>query len=150
MCSELMWVDPEAGALVGYDEGYVGSTIRTYKTGYYHCGIYLGNGLVAHYSKKKRRKPCIVVEPVMQFSKGDAVDYVALPPNKRFDDQTIVARAMSQVGSRAYSLAFNNCEHFTNWATMGSAFSRQIDVGSFFACALVVLITSAILLPILV
>lgn len=44
------------------------------------------------------------------------------------DAETIVQRALSQVGRRGYHLLFDNCEHFAAWCVVGRDESRQVDV----------------------
>jgi hypothetical protein len=37
----------------------------------------------------------------------------------------IIKRALSQVGTKDYHLAFNNCEHFVRWCRYGGIMSQQ-------------------------
>lgn len=41
---------------------------------------------------------------------------------------SIVTRALSEVGRGCYSVAFRNCEHFATWASTGTWQSNQVDV----------------------
>jgi hypothetical protein len=42
------------------------------------------------------------------------------------DPTATVERARSQIGVGGYDLAFNNCEHFANWAATGKRSSPQV------------------------
>ena len=46
----------------------------------------------------------------------------------RLSPETVVERALSQVGRRGYHLIFDNCEHFACWCVADREESRQVGV----------------------
>jgi hypothetical protein len=43
-----------------------------------------------------------------------------------FDRKSVVRKALSRLGEKAYSFVFNNCEHFKNWVLYGEPKSHQV------------------------
>ncbi|WNJ99924.1 lecithin retinol acyltransferase family protein [Thalassospiraceae bacterium LMO-JJ14] len=93
-----------------------------------HHGRYLGNGMVAHNSKKNR---CVSIEPLDAFSDGRKVYHS--PPSTPIDVANMWAFAESLVG-KPYSLTGFNCEHFANYLVDGVAKSKQAKYGATGAC----------------
>lgn len=97
---------------------------------YSHHGIYVGGQQVIHYagyangfSSSDQQKRVSLVS-LRQFSDGQPVQIRQHP--QRFSRQAVVQRARSRLGEDAYSLLFNNCEHFANWCWTGEERSEQV------------------------
>ena len=43
-----------------------------------------------------------------------------------YPDHVVLARAISRLGERGYSVYANNCEHFANWCKIGADQSSQV------------------------
>ncbi len=88
---------------------------------FYHHGIDLGDGSVAHYLEGRE----ILRSPVIDFCKGQDIEVInhAIASSK----STTLRRAMSRIGEKNYNLLFNNCEHFANWCKTGLHHSQQMD-----------------------
>ncbi|CAG7644914.1 hypothetical protein PAESOLCIP111_04844 [Paenibacillus solanacearum] len=80
--------------------------------GYMHHGLYIGNGLVIHYTKSNG-KGRIQVDSLETFKNGKAIEqrHSSL---KRSRDEAI-NKAYGRLGESQYNLIFNNCEHFVTW-----------------------------------
>lgn len=87
---------------------------------YRHHGIELPGGRIAENSP-----PGIRIVGYDDFARGRPVRIVSrdLTPAER--DQA-VARALSRIGERRYSLGGWNCEHFASWCATGVAVSQQV------------------------
>lgn len=77
--------------------------------GYLHHGIYIGNGLVIHYTKTNG---CGIVslDTIETFKKGKAIEKRF--SNLRCSREEVVKRAYKRLGESNYNLIYNNCEHF--------------------------------------
>jgi cell wall-associated NlpC family hydrolase len=102
--------------------------IITPRVGYRHHGIYVGDGKVVHYRGLYRGWRAGPVEEVSleEFAHGRTV-CIRAHADRRFDQQTVVARARSRLGEDAYRLLTNNCEHFSEWCVDGTHRSPQIE-----------------------
>jgi hypothetical protein len=103
--------------------------------GFWHHGIFLGEGLVAHWHDGRRGKALDADLPerlrAARIRITDLEIFAAGRPVERMEEPTdlpsaeIVARARSREGEAGYHLADNNCEHFARWCRQGAAHSRQ-------------------------
>ena len=99
------------------------------RVGYAHHGIYIGNGVVVHYSGLSRGWSAGPVQEVSlaKFSQGRPVR-VRPHETPRFDAQQVIRRARSRLGERCYQLMSNNCEHFCEWCVQGESRSHQVEL----------------------
>jgi len=94
--------------------------------GYSHHGLYLGDNQVIHYGGWLNGENAGVhVTHVGAFTGGQPVTAVYYP-SARFTPEQAVSRARSRLGEDAYSVVFNNCEHFVHWCLQGEARSEQV------------------------
>lgn len=98
----------------------VGARIVVPLSLYKHHGIYLGNGQVAHNSKKHKR---VCIETLEKFSDGRKIH--VSPPSAPVDSSKLTMEVRKLVG-KSYSLLSFNCEHFLNQAMTGKPSSRQV------------------------
>lgn len=94
---------------------------------YTHHGIYVGEGMVVHYTGEPGQKENAAVKKtsLAEFAAGDEIrikSHIFCS-----DADTVVARALGRLGERDYNLVFNNCEHFAHWCKTGSAESEQVQ-----------------------
>ena len=111
-----------------------GDHVYVYRFLYSHHGIDCGDGTVIHFSgepglrfKKSKAEAAITRSSMDEFLKGGKLrirDY-----GFRDDAETTVARAESELGSKAYDLGKNNCEHFAAWCCTGKRASEQVRGG---------------------
>lgn len=89
--------------------------------GFYHHGIYDGNGMVYEYNGRYPSQDLYIIEKVSleSFARGKRVE---LDNRERalYTPDEIVRRAESRLGERAYNLFTNNCETFATWCRCGS------------------------------
>ena len=88
---------------------------------FYHHGIDLGDGTVAHYLEGRK----ILRSSLQEFSAGQRLTIVIHP--KCSPKSVILRRAISRIGEEKYNLLFNNCEHFANWCKTGIHRCDQIE-----------------------
>lgn len=93
--------------------------------GYWHHGIDCGDGTVFHYTGElfSVRGAHVCHAALADFTRGAEVEIVDDGPA---DPDTVIRRAESRLGERAYSLLLNNCEHFARWCRTGRHESRQV------------------------
>ena len=105
------------------------------KIGYYHFGIYIGDGNVIHFSADKDdsifdNTHIIIRQAKLEdFLRGDILE-VNLPFSALYSRREVVKRAKKMLGSKllegnAYDLLGNNCEHFANYCYYGYTISDQ-------------------------
>ena len=88
---------------------------------FYHHGIYLGDGTIAHYLEGRE----ILRSKLQDFAQGQQIKVVNHPTAS---SRTItLRRAMKRLGEQKYNLLFNNCEHFANWCKTGLHRSSQTE-----------------------
>lgn len=97
---------------------------------YWHHGIDLGDGRVAHRSGEpddlmNKTEACVVVVPLTEFAEGGQV-VAADSVNENESPDAIIQRAWSQVGRQGYHLIWDNCEHFAHWCRRGRWRSQQV------------------------
>ncbi len=88
---------------------------------FFHHGIDLGDGYVAHYLEGKE----ILKSSIDDFCLGQNFSIVK-HKNASSHPQTLM-RAKSRIGEQKYNLLFNNCEHFACWCKTGKHRSKQLD-----------------------
>ena len=98
---------------------------------YTHHGIYVGDGMVVHYSgfAEFGKKGYIEQTSLKEFL-GDKNDFKIIQYSSNlsiYTPEQIVERALSRVGENSYNLIFNNCEHFACWCVTGKERSDQVD-----------------------
>lgn len=89
----------------------LGDHLFTYRIGFTHHGIYVGNDEVIHYENGY-----IHYDSLDNFRK-DMKIYV-LPEKESpliFSSEEVVCRAKSRLGESNYNLIINNCEDFARW-----------------------------------
>lgn len=105
-----------------------GAHLVTQRTAYTHHGIYLGDGMVIHYSGISGNNLFGEVEIVSlaSFTNGENL-WVQPHNNPTHDAEESINRAYSRLGENLYNVAFNNCEHFVNWCIEGLHSSKQVN-----------------------
>jgi len=105
----------------------VGSHLVTPRPGYYHHGIYVGNGKVVHYAGLSRALGRGPVEEthLICFGAGSAV-WIVPEPDAVYATDNAAQRARSRLGEDRYRLLSNNCEHFCTWCLYGESRSAQV------------------------
>uniref|UniRef100_A0A8D0L8X3 Lecithin retinol acyltransferase n=1 Tax=Sphenodon punctatus TaxID=8508 RepID=A0A8D0L8X3_SPHPU len=140
-----------------YDTTYFkpGDLLEVPRTIFIHFGIYLGDNQVAHLMPdilpgftsdqqqiqkvvtNKRlilgviaKMASIRVDTVEDFAYGGSIlvnHMDELFKDKVLNNEEVVQRAEKLVGTTAYSLLWNNCEHFVTYCRYGSSVSFQTD-----------------------
>ena len=106
----------------------VGAHLTTPRRGYFHLGIYVGDGRVIHYAGFKRlfRRGPVEEVSLYRLTRGRGLDvrnWVA----PKFSDVTRVERARSRLGENRYRFRSNNCQHFCQWCISGRSRSLQVE-----------------------
>ncbi len=107
----------------------VGDWVRVYRNGYWHHGIYIGNGWVIHFTApghKDVQNARVVLTDWATFMATSRRAQIVRPRVPVFAPDVIVQRAHLQMGRGGYNLAFNNCEHFASWCVTGRFESVQV------------------------
>jgi hypothetical protein len=115
----------------------IGDHIKVRRLGYWHHGIYLGNGRVVQYSGEPIPTPDSRIGTVLieEFSQGKTVVVVSYAV--AFSADRVVKRAISRLGEQSYDFRFNNCEHFATWCKTGVNKSQQTQMGGAVAVGLI-------------
>jgi hypothetical protein len=119
----------KARPLTAGEEPAPGAHVITPFRGFWHHGIYVGDGNVVHYGALMYdiiRRP---VEEVSldRFAAGRDV-FVVDHSEQTLRVEEILERVRSRLGENLYRLLTNNCEHFCEWALHGAARSFQVEV----------------------
>lgn len=116
------WCPHEEGSLA------LGAHLITPRLGYWHHGIYVGDGKVVHYAGLSRTCHRGPVEEITvdRFTAGRPL-LVRQDRQHKFSCQDAVQRARSRVGESQYRILTNNCEHFCNWCLNNEHRSDQAD-----------------------
>ena len=117
----------------GYMELTAGTHVAASRPFYQHHGIYVGNGKVIAYLRTTGVTVCSWDE----FADGNEVVAVIHSEEECFSPEQIVARAYSRVGESNYKIFTGNCEHFANWCVTGHEYSKQVQLLSLGAAAVV-------------
>lgn len=109
----------------------VGDHLKVSRGFYTHHGIYVGSGLVVHFSgglaPKDKLNAIIRRDDLREFSGGAQIQVVK--HNTSLNGFQIAQRALSRIGDSGYDLFKNNCEHFANWCVAGRHSSGQVAFG---------------------
>ena len=128
--------------LQGKDEGMTaGDHIHT-DNSISHHGVYLGNGMVAHYCSGGRDSAtkkiasstsaphcdmAVRITCLHSFvSSGINIKKVEYNDEGFFEKSCVARIAVQAVGEEGFSLMWNNCEHFSRYCTTGNRESMQI------------------------
>jgi hypothetical protein len=105
-----------------------GAHVVTMRRAYVHHGIYLGDGLVAHYAGFVRglRPGPVEAVSIQRFTQGRPL-YVIPESSISFSSAEVIQRALSRVGEDRYHFLTNNCEHFCEWCLRAEPRSYQVD-----------------------
>ena len=106
----------------------LGVHVVSRRRGYFHHGIYVGDGKVVHYGGLNgglRRGP-LEETSFSRFSLGQPV-WIRRGRSTLFDREEVIRRARSRVGEDRYRVLTNNCEHFCEWCLRGKPRSYQVD-----------------------
>lgn len=108
----------------------IGDHLVSARCGYTHHGLYLGGGMVIHYSglADGLSSGPIEITTMNAFSGGGSVS-ISPHPRALHNLAQRLARAMSRLGENRYNLITNNCEHFVNWCIDGISVSEQVNRG---------------------
>jgi len=110
---------------------------------FYHHGVDLGDGRVAHYCKSADIGGGIIGQAMSSGSLCEGAQ-IRITSMERFqrhaegpveevmhddaaDPAQVLERVMNLCGKRGYNLVFSNCEHFSNFCMSGEYHSRQVD-----------------------
>ena len=110
----------------------IGAHLCTPRTMYYHHGVYVGDGMVIHYSGFAKGITSGPVEKVSLTdfqSSGDVrrgYEIIA-HPNASFKSEQIIENAYKRLKEEKYDLIFNNCEHFVHDCIYGQSKSPQVN-----------------------
>lgn len=131
-----------------------GDVLEVPRTLFVHFGIYLGEDRVAHLVPDilpaltgqraltavtntrlvlgcMYRSASVRVDSVADFAYGALVCVNAMDSRlsdaRAMDGEEVARRAERRVGHVAYSLLWNNCEHFVTWCRYGTPVSLQTD-----------------------
>ncbi|WP_081344717.1 lecithin retinol acyltransferase family protein [Janthinobacterium lividum] len=113
------------------DAGYelkVGDHLIVSRTLYTHHGIYVGEGIVVHYSglSDGLTSGPVVFDTLETFSGGREITVRGYSAAS-FQGKEVVRRAESRLGEKEYDFHSNNCEDFCSWAITGESRSAQVD-----------------------
>lgn len=104
-----------------------GDHIASSRCGYWHHGIYVGDGRVVHYaglSTSLQRGPVEEVS-LEEFAHGRGLVVVS-QSFSTYQACEVVIRARSRLGESRYGILTNNCEHFCTWCVTGESRSEQV------------------------
>ena len=97
---------------------------------YTHHGIYIGCGMVIHYSGfhqagKAGKVEYIEYDEFCADNQAEVYKHTYSLKGNSFPKAEVIQRARSRLGEDEYDLLLNNCEHFCNWCTHGDHHSSQ-------------------------
>ena len=114
-----------------------GAQVRVRRSGYYHHGIYIGNGEIVHFDGSPNEQDAAAVRVrrtgMEEFLRGGLPElriYGRAERKLLRASDEIVAAALSAVGRSGYDYRTNNCEHFSNECAFGEHYSRQSGEGN--------------------
>jgi hypothetical protein len=111
----------------GTDALAPGTELIVDRIGYRHHGIYLGEGLVIHYTGRIRHPHGLVEAVPLPSFVGKRRVHLGRRPAESRHSEVIVRRARSRLGERRYAVFSNNCEHFCSWCHEGESRSKQVE-----------------------
>ena len=106
----------------------LGAHLVTPRFAYEHHGVYVGRGMVVHYSafaKHWHRGPVEEIS-LERFAQRHPV-WVRPARAQRFQGVEIARRARARVGENRYGFFSNNCEHLSEWCVNGEHRSFQVE-----------------------
>ena len=112
---------------LGIDALVPGTELIVDRLAYRHHGIYLGEGLVAHYVGRVRYPHGLIEAVPLRSFAGNRRVRVGRRPAESLHGEAVVRRARSRLGERRYAILSNNCEHFCSWCQVGESRSKQVD-----------------------
>ena len=114
-----------------------GAQVRVRRSGYYHHGIYIGNGEIVHFDGSPNEPDAAAVRVrrtgMEEFLRGGLPElriYGRAERKLLRAPDEIAAAALSAVGRGGYDYRTNNCEHFSNECAFGEHYSRQSGEGN--------------------
>ena len=106
-----------------------GDHLSVTRIGYWHHGIYIGDGEVIHFNGAPDAAGdlglAIIQTDSLEFFSGDTIPEVVPYKEPRYSAHEVVKRAHLRLGERGYSFITNNCEHFAHWCKTGVHSSEQ-------------------------
>jgi len=114
--------------LAPHEEPPLGAHLITPRFAYQHHGIYVGSGLVVHYSAFSKHWSCGPVEEVSlaRFAGGHPI-WVRPARAGAFEGPEAARRARTRLGENRYGFWSNNCEHLSDWCVNGEHRSLQVE-----------------------
>lgn len=126
----------EANSAVSISKLKKGDILKVHRSlGYWHFGIYAGQGKVIHFSTPKgdslEMNPWeadIIEVPIQDFANGDDI-VVDKESAAKYSSGKIVRRARSRINKEKgnYNPITYNCEHFARWCRTGEKTSYQVE-----------------------
>jgi hypothetical protein len=112
-----------------------GDHIRVSRGVYNHHGIYISDSEVIHFSSHDDDNLLgegneVIATSLRQFLRSGTLEvkiYTSDEQKDLYPVANIVRWAKDSLGDSGYHLAFNNCEHFANWCTLGRFHSQQVN-----------------------
>jgi hypothetical protein len=131
-------VDMEEPEQWAYKKPVRADHLRVFREGivsYNHHGIYVSDKEVIHFTGRDGDNITgsnnqVIKTKLSEFLKGGILEVKVYNSDEIADlypPDVIVQHARSSIGKMGYNVIFNNCEHFTNWCTLGRFKSRQIE-----------------------
>lgn len=114
----------------------IGDHIRVKRPYYYHHGVYVGDGMVIHFTGEQNdsisepEKVLVRKTTIEFFANGTIVEKAKLSfLEKRHakNRKIVVEEAEKAVGEGNYDFLHNNCEDFANKVCYNKKLSSQID-----------------------
>ena len=103
-----------------------GAQVRVRRSGYYHHGIYIGNGEIVHFDGSPNEQDAAAVRVrrtgMEEFLRGGLPElriYGRAERKLLRAPDEIAAAALSAVGRGGYDYRTNNCAHFSNECDFG-------------------------------
>lgn len=106
----------------------LGAHLVTPRFAYEHHGVYVGHGMVVHYSAFAKHWHCGPVEEISITRFADGHPVCVRPARADiFHGVEIVRRARARLGENHYGFFSNNCEHLSEWCVNGEHRSFQVE-----------------------
>lgn len=114
----------------------IGDHIRVKRPYYYHHGVYVGDGMVIHFTGEKNdsvlepEKVIVRKTPIEFFANGEIVEKAKLSfLEKRHakDAKTRIQDAEKALGETGYDFLHNNCEDFANRICYDKKLTSQVN-----------------------
>lgn len=114
----------------------IGDHIRVKRPYYYHHGVYVGDGMVIHFTGEQNDS---ISEPEKVLVRKTTIDFFAngtivekaklsfLEKRHAKNRKIVVEEAEKAVGEGNYDFLHNNCEDFANRVCYNKKLSSQID-----------------------